>query len=49
MVLKNSLVLYSSTLKGKKLSKRDGATDVMTYKDMSYTPEALLNFLVRLG
>jgi glutamyl-tRNA synthetase len=35
--------------KGKKLSKRDGATDVMEYKEMGYTPEALLNFLVRLG
>jgi len=35
--------------KGKKLSKRDGATDVMAYKEMGYTPEALLNFLVRLG
>lgn len=34
---------------GKKLSKRDGATDVMMYKEMGYTPEALLNFLVRLG
>jgi len=34
---------------GKKLSKRDGATDVMEYKKMGYTPEALLNFLVRLG
>lgn len=34
---------------GKKLSKRDGATDVMMYKQMGYTPEALLNFLVRLG
>ncbi len=34
---------------GKKLSKRDGATDVMEYKEMGYTPEALLNFLVRLG
>jgi glutamyl-tRNA synthetase len=34
---------------GKKLSKRDGATDVMDYKDMGYLPEALLNFLVRLG
>ncbi|WP_297442667.1 glutamate--tRNA ligase [Sulfurimonas sp.] len=34
---------------GKKLSKRDGATDVMAYKDMGYLPEALLNFLVRLG
>ncbi|MDH4944311.1 glutamate--tRNA ligase [Sulfurimonas sp. C5] len=34
---------------GKKLSKRDGATDVMAYKDMGYLPESLLNFLVRLG
>jgi len=34
---------------GKKLSKRDGATDVMEYKSMGYFPEALLNFLVRLG
>ncbi len=34
---------------GKKLSKRDGATDVMAYKTMGYLPEALLNFLVRLG
>ncbi len=34
---------------GKKLSKRDGATDVMAYKEMGYLPEALINFLVRLG
>ena len=34
---------------GKKLSKRDGATDVMAYKTMGYTPQSLLNFLVRLG
>ncbi len=34
---------------GKKLSKRDGATDVMAYKEMGYAPAALLNFLVRLG
>lgn len=34
---------------GKKLSKRHGATDVMEYKQMGYLPEALLNFLVRLG
>lgn len=34
---------------GKKLSKRDGATDVMDYKTMGYLPAALLNFLVRLG
>jgi glutamyl-tRNA synthetase len=34
---------------GKKLSKRDGATDVMEYKSLGILPEALLNFLVRLG
>lgn len=34
---------------GKKLSKRDGATDVMEYPKMGYLKEALLNFLVRLG
>jgi len=34
---------------GKKLSKRDGAMDVMEYKKMGYLPEALLNFLIRLG
>ncbi len=34
---------------GKKLSKRDGAMDVMQYKNDGYLPEALLNFLVRLG
>ncbi len=35
--------------RGKKLSKRDGATDVMEYKRQGFLPEALLNFLVRLG
>ena len=34
---------------GKKLSKRHGATDVMEYQGMGILPEALLNFLVRLG
>ncbi|MDR1452051.1 MAG: glutamate--tRNA ligase [Helicobacteraceae bacterium] len=34
---------------GGKLSKRDGATDVMEYKKAGYLPDALLNFLVRLG
>ncbi|MBD3841439.1 MAG: glutamate--tRNA ligase [Campylobacterales bacterium] len=34
---------------GKKLSKRDGAMDVMEYKRMGYLPQAILNFLVRLG
>jgi glutamyl-tRNA synthetase len=31
------------------LSKRHGATSVMTYRDMGYFPEAVLNYLVRLG
>ena len=34
---------------GKKLSKRDGATDVMEYKNLGYSPDVLLNFLIRLG
>lgn len=34
---------------GKKLSKRDGAMDVMEYKKLGYFSESLLNFLVRLG
>jgi glutamyl-tRNA synthetase len=34
---------------GKKLSKRDGATDVMEYKTQGFLPEALLKYLVRLG
>ncbi len=34
---------------GKKLSKRDGAMDVMEYKKDGILPEALLNFLIRLG
>lgn len=36
-------------MQGKKLSKRDGAMDVMEYKKLGFLPEALLNFLVRLG
>lgn len=35
--------------KGHKLSKRDGAMNVMDYKTMGFLPEALLNFLLRLG
>mgnify|MGYP001202526052 CR=1 FL=1 len=34
---------------GKKLSKRTGAASVMDYRDMGYLPEAVLNYLVRLG
>ena len=41
------MVLGSS--KGEKLSKRHGATSVEQYRDDGYLPEALINFLVRLG
>jgi glutamyl-tRNA synthetase len=34
---------------GAKLSKRHGAVDVREYRDQGYLPEALLNYLVRLG
>lgn len=34
---------------GKKLSKRHGAVNVMAYQEAGYLPEALLNYLVRLG
>ncbi len=34
---------------GKRLSKRHGAVSVMQYRDAGYLPEALLNYLVRLG
>lgn len=34
---------------GAKLSKRHGAVSVMQYRDEGYLPEALLNYLVRLG
>lgn len=32
-----------------RLSKRHGATSVTAYRDMGYFPEALVNYLVRLG
>lgn len=32
-----------------KLSKRHGAMSVTAYRDMGYLPDAMLNFLVRLG
>ncbi|PIV66369.1 MAG: glutamate--tRNA ligase, partial [Nitrospirae bacterium CG01_land_8_20_14_3_00_44_22] len=32
-----------------RLSKRHGATSVMAYKEMGYLPDALVNYLVRLG
>lgn len=34
---------------GAKLSKRHGAVSVMQYREDGYLPEALLNYLVRLG
>ncbi len=34
---------------GKRLSKRHGAVSVMQYQEDGYMPEALLNYLVRLG
>ena len=34
---------------GTKMSKRHGATSVMEYKEMGYLPEALRNYLLRLG
>ena len=34
---------------GKKLSKRHGAVSVMQYRDDAFLPQAVLNYLVRLG
>jgi len=34
---------------GKRLSKRHGAVSIMQYNEQGYLPEALLNYLVRLG
>lgn len=34
---------------GKKLSKRHGASSVLAFKDAGYLPQALLNYLLRLG
>ncbi len=34
---------------GKRLSKRHGAVSVMQYRDEGFLPEALINYLVRLG
>ena len=34
---------------GDRLSKRDGATSALEYKQMGYLPDALINYLVRLG
>lgn len=40
------LILGSS---GQRLSKRDAATSVLDYKNNGYLPDALCNYLVRLG
>lgn len=32
-----------------RLSKRHGATSIMAYKEMGYLPEAMVNYLARLG
>lgn len=34
---------------GKKVSKRSGAASIVDFLDMGYLPEALLNYLVKLG
>lgn len=34
---------------GKKMSKRDGAASMLYYRDANYHPEALLNYMLRLG
>ncbi len=34
---------------GKRLSKRHGAVSVISYRDAGFLPEALINYLVRLG
>jgi glutamyl-tRNA synthetase len=39
------LIMY----KGKKMSKRDGASNLMLYKDNNYNPDAILNFILKLG
>ncbi len=36
-------------LDGSRLSKRHGALNLLSYKDEGFLPEALLNYLVRLG
>ena len=33
----------------RRLSKRHGATNILEYKEQGYLPEAMLNYLVRLG
>ncbi len=33
----------------KKMSKRDGASSVLQYKKLGYSPEAILNFVLKMG
>ena len=33
----------------KKLSKRDGAASMLWYRDSGYDPDAMLNFMARMG
>jgi len=33
----------------KKMSKRDGAASLLDYRDRGYSPDAILNFMLRLG
>lgn len=40
-------MIHSET--GKKLSKREGAANVIDYREAGFLPEALINYLVRLG
>jgi glutamyl-tRNA synthetase len=35
--------------KGQKLSKRDGVTSISDFKEMGFTPEALVNYMMLLG
>ena len=34
---------------GKKMSKRDGASSLLDYRDKGYDPDAVFNFLLRMG
>jgi glutamyl-tRNA synthetase len=34
---------------GKKMSKRDGASSLLDYRDKDYDPDAVFNFLLRMG
>lgn len=41
-----SMIMGSDKMR---LSKRHGATSILAYRDMGYLPEAVVNYLVRLG